>query len=374
MPAASLAATSADLDGIDAALCAAVSGAPVCGVDPRALVELAVSEGLAPALATRSPQLDLPQPHRGVLNEEVRRQLALAAVREPELRRVLGAFADAGVDVLLIKGAHLAYTVYSSPALRPRNDTDLLVRPGDEHGARRVLASLGYQHLPAITGAAVQGQAIFEHDRIPGSILDVHWRLAAPIVAAELLAFETLWRRAQTIDALGPTARGPHLCDAVAIAAVHLYAHHPAERGLLWLNDVTLLTSALTEDQRRQVVRDARERRMTTLLASAVRRAEACFPSPANTWLLTELGADPSEPSAALISTLAPSGRVLMDVRALRTWKARTAYVAGHLFPPADYMRRRYAPASTAPLAWLYATRLILGARRWMRRSEARPS
>ena len=366
MHAAPLTVVSAADSALDAALCAAVSGEPVRVADPQAFVALAVSEGLAPMLSLAAAPPDLAPRHRAVVQEEVRRQLALAAVREPELRRVLTALGDAGVDVLLLKGAHLAYTVDSAPALRPRNDTDVLVRPGHEGAARRVLAALGYEHLPAITGAAVQGQAIFEHESVPGSVLDVHWRIAAPVVAAELFEFDALWRRAQRIDTLGASARGPALGDALAIAAVHLFAHHPTERGLLWLHDIALLTSALTDAQRHQLVRDARERRMTTLVASAVRNAQACFPSDTNLLLLTLLGDDPSEPSAALLSAHRPSARALLDVRALRTWKARSAYLAGHLFPPADYMRRRYAPDSHAPLAWLYARRLIRGARRWV--------
>ena len=41
-----------------------------------------------------------------------------------------------GVSPILIKGTPLAYTVYDAPALRPREDTDLLIAPADVEAAR----------------------------------------------------------------------------------------------------------------------------------------------------------------------------------------------------------------------------------------------
>jgi hypothetical protein len=202
-------------------------------------------------------------------------------------------------------------------------------------------------------------------------VLDVHSRLASPVVAAALFDFDDLWRRAQPIPALGAHARGPEPADALAIAAVHLLAHHPNERGLLWLYDLHLLTRTLTGSQVEAAVTEARSRRMGTLLRAALTRSQAIFPTVAAASLLRLLGPDQSEPSAALIDVRRPAEQILMDVRALPTWRARAAYVTGHLFPGPDYMRRRYAPDSIAPLPWLYARRLVVGTGRWLRRSRS---
>ena len=358
---------------VEREICAALRGEPVHPVDPRSFAQMAVNEGVGPLVWQSAGAAALDAWCRERLQEETRRQLALAAVREAELGRVLAVLADAGADVLLIKGAHLAYTLYANPALRPRNDTDLLVRPGHEKTARRALQTLGYKRQPAITGAAVQGQTIFERNGVPGTVLDVHWRLAGPIVAADLFDFSQLWRRAALLPRLGPAARAPHLLDAIAIAAVHLVAHHPNERGLLWLHDLHVLANALGEAEVRSLVDDARSRRVSTVLASALRRAEDRFPSRNGSAILAALTCDESEPSAALLDRRAPSEIALMDLRALRGWRARTSYVAGHLFPPPDYMRRRYAPDSSAPLSWLYATRILSGARKWFRAMTPNP-
>jgi len=54
-----------------------------------------------------------------------------------------------------------------------------------------------------------------------------------------------------------------------------------------------------------------------------------------------------------------------MDLRALPGWRARARLIAGHLFPPAGYMRNTYAPSSHAILPWLYAARFVRGLRGW---------
>jgi len=65
-----------------------------------------------------------------------------------ELAEVVAALAGAGVQVIVLKGGALAWTVYANPAQRPMVDLDLLLRPGDMDAADAVLESLGF-HLPA---------------------------------------------------------------------------------------------------------------------------------------------------------------------------------------------------------------------------------
>jgi hypothetical protein len=54
------------------------------------------------------------------------------------------------------------------------------------------------------------------------------------------------------------------------------------------------------------------------------------------------------------------------DVRATAGLRAKLILVREHLFPPAGYMRQVYAPASRAPLVWLYDRRAFAAARRWL--------
>lgn len=61
-----------------------------------------------------------------------------------ELRRVLGILSSAGVDVLVLKGAHTGLTYFVEPGARPSADLDLFVEPACIGAATHALASAGY--------------------------------------------------------------------------------------------------------------------------------------------------------------------------------------------------------------------------------------
>jgi hypothetical protein len=104
-------------------------------------------------LATRR-QLDvLMLRHRGWHRER------MAALTE-----ILEAFDRASIDVIVLKGAALAWTIYPSPALRSMSDLDLLVPRGAASAAQATLESVGFRapaaarrfgrnahHLPAVS-------------------------------------------------------------------------------------------------------------------------------------------------------------------------------------------------------------------------------
>lgn len=62
----------------------------------------------------------------------------------PYLSELLTAFAEARIDLLVLKGAALAETVYPRPSLRRYGDLDVLVRRADAARARTLLEGLGY--------------------------------------------------------------------------------------------------------------------------------------------------------------------------------------------------------------------------------------
>jgi hypothetical protein len=86
-----------------------------------------------------------------------------AAFLRRELELVVGAFADRGVEPVVLKGAETAYRYFPDPATRPTADLDLLVAPRDLRGAEDALRSLGFTQdevlvpqrghwLPAVRG------------------------------------------------------------------------------------------------------------------------------------------------------------------------------------------------------------------------------
>jgi hypothetical protein len=67
----------------------------------------------------------------------------------------------AGVTTLVLKGAALAYTHYPAAYLRPRGDTDLLVKPTDRAMADYALGTLRYKRENSVSRDAVHTQWMF---------------------------------------------------------------------------------------------------------------------------------------------------------------------------------------------------------------------
>jgi hypothetical protein len=335
-------------------------GGTTSPADPASFTSSALRHAVAPLVVKSGVVRRLPPELGSRLIAEARKQAVITELRERELVRVLEALHRNGIDALLIKGVHLASSCYQESYLRPREDTDLLVRASVRARVTAVLAELGYVPLPVQTGADVLGQTVFDCPGRVAAALDVHWRISQPFLAASLFDFDDLLSRATPLPRLGPFAKGPSAPDALALACVHQAAHHAGQDLLLWTYDIHLLMSAFSPEDVEKFVSLATGRRICEICIAAIEPAESLFGTPAAGKLLAPLRrAAGREPSAAL---LVPGGRLQQigrDLRAVPSWSQRARLVAGHMFPPAAYMRATYAPSSTAPMAWLYLRRLL---------------
>jgi hypothetical protein len=289
---------------------------------------------------------------------------AVAAIRTRELRRVLDACADAGIQPVVIKGAHLGHVLYASSALRPHGDVDIVVAPEELDIVARTVAPLGYDRLPHVRGRLILGQHHFRRidDLGVPHALDVHWRIAAPLVFRDVLTAGVLRGRALPIPALGSHARGPSLPDALAIACVHLAAHHRNAPLLLWLYEIAALAVTLDDVDRRAFLRYAREARLAAICAWALEQAARCFDEEAVAGLIEGLrDRHAVEPSARILKATRPFDEFVLDFSSAG-WGERLVLLREHLCPDADYMRR----TSGAWLPLAYARRAARGARKWL--------
>jgi hypothetical protein len=308
------------------------------------------------------------------LVSELHRAAILDAVRERELQRLIEAFGAERIQILLLKGAGLAYTVYRSPHLRPRGDLDVLIPPERLADADQLLVSEGWTRAaePDPTLAAAQ-----RHYRrlYPAGIteqLDLHWRIANPRVFGDALAFEELWARSVPVPILAGHARTLSCDHALLAACVHRVAHHGDAIDLLWLWDIHLLASRLSVDEAAGWIDLVERKRMRAVCARGLALAAERFHTPGAAALVGGLEERPAaaEPSARFVG----GGLNLLDLlyadfAATPAWRARITIVREHLVPSRSYMRSAYArwPAALLPLAYGY--RILRGAPKWFRRS-----
>ncbi|MGH9373639.1 MAG: nucleotidyltransferase family protein [Vicinamibacterales bacterium] len=310
----------------------------------------------------------------GLLSAE-RAEAAIEIVRRAELCRLLRAFEAQGIPVLLLKGAAFAYSLYPEPWLRPRQDTDLLIRPGDVDSAAGLLDRAGYVPTPAVSGQLVAHQRNyvrpagerFRHD------CDLHWKACNPVSIADVLPSETLLQTAGAASlGDGQVARIARADHALLLACLHRASHHHDSRDLLWLYDIHLLAERLTGREIDELIETARRTGSGAVCARGLRLAVGCFETrlPSSS-LLTDLETSSEHgrglPTVYLRSNVRKADLLLADLGAIPGWRGWVRLLKEHLFPPADYMLAGFRRSSRLWLPVLYAWRIARGARGWFR-------
>jgi hypothetical protein len=298
----------------------------------------------------------------------------VALAQNRELRAVLDGLAAEGLPALVIKGAHLAMSHYPSPELRPRSDTDLLIREQDRAAVRACLGRLGYAPLPHVTGGVAFTQCQFWRIDRAGVRhgLDVHWRVANPRAFADRLTWDGLQRGRVSLPALGGHAFAPSAPHALMLACLHRTAHHDNSDRLIWLFDIRLLASAMSSGGWEAVADLSARTGLAGVVASGLRAAErklrACVPPEVLKRLDgTAAGAVEPDLQRFVEGRQSPLGVLFSDWRRLTGWRLRSAFLREHLFPPAEYMARKYRVDTRGALPFLYVHRLVAGCTRWLR-------
>lgn len=205
--------------------------------------------GALPLLRNDEPHLLLEELHRQLLTPFIYQQIlchdlqqslspavlrglahdyALAlretALQEQEARRVIQALSQAGVEVILLKGADLRLRAYEDPATRPMTDIDLLIAPAQLQPGLAALARLGYRPAASHRDPRPGFREQFGHEITlappPGTrlLVDLHWEIRA-VACYYRLPFDFLqavsiyWREGEVpVKVLAPEHALIHLC------------------------------------------------------------------------------------------------------------------------------------------------------------------
>jgi len=190
---------------------------------------------------------DIPQEVMVRLRIAYRDNLARNMYLYAELRRILEVLHNNDVQVIFLKGAALAKTVYGDIGLRPMSDVDILVRRENLSNAVELLFQMGYslcndqeaqnrninvkelinaysRHVPALSHL----QGIQK--------LDIHWTIPdSPCTIAGL------WERAKTIKIDKTDVLVLSLEDLLLHLSLHTSVHHKFhDHGLKQLYDIAI--------------------------------------------------------------------------------------------------------------------------------------
>lgn len=228
-------------------------------------LEVAVRERCAPLAWLRSAEAIRRHAPPAVLGRW--RSHALCATEHAhaqaaELVALVGAFVDAGLSPVVLKGLPLSVMLYGDVAARPSTDTDLFVPADERAAAHALLLASGWRHLygdaPDEGSYQFDGVARCPYLELHSTVLDENLWAHVQVPTPE--------RRRVTLDTGTVPAQGGRLLPV--FLAAHLAKH--AEVPLLWWIDFHTLWRGLSADGRADAEALATECGLHRCLAWAV--------------------------------------------------------------------------------------------------------
>ena len=312
---------------------------------------------------------DWPPDVRSALAARTRSRAAVELLRWRELNAVLAGLAAEGIRPIVLKGTALAYSLYDNPASRPRIDTDLLIRRNQVDAVRRVMARNGYSSPAYCDGELLFGQfPSTKTDQFGvAHAFDVHWKISTQAIFADVLSFDEISAGAIRLPSIGADALAAGPLHALLLACVHPVMHHRNVESLIWIYDIHLLASRLSEHDLDRFADLAAARHVAAICAHQLAVARQRFGTAVSDRVIARLGAmTPREPSAVYLRT----GRrwrdeLVSNVRALPRWGDRMRLLREVMLPGPAYMLKAYglhwSSLSAALLPALYVHRLARG-------------
>lgn len=281
------------------------------------------------------------------------RALQVAAIHDA-LRHTLTVLAPIEGGVIVLKGVALGLSCYGQPQWRPVTDIDLLIAPAQRWRAHAALDAAGYAHDGYSQHGGVVHQASYR-EPATGVTIDLHWALSNQPELAWRLDHRALAGAALPLP--GWPARRLATVHALLHAVMHYAAHQPADqRPAIWLLDMVLLCADLRSQDWVMLDSCARAAGLCGLLAACLTKAADDFilqtpDSLMDAWrergcreTATQLWHPPAGARA----------RLLLSLRCLPSWQARSALIWNRLCPPVAWMRGRYEARTPMQLLAAY--------------------
>jgi hypothetical protein len=293
-----------------------------------------------------------------------------------ELETVVQRLDQEGTEAILLKGAALSLTAYSSTFPRYFADLDLLVRREDVNQVMDALLELGYAAAGSVqlrTGdflPFVNEWQVTKAGELDVEI-DLHWHLFGWIYYQQI-PLDWFWQTAVPVTVgasparvLGPEAQILHLC-------LHVFQH----RGQAWafslrlLHDIAQVLAHYQAQIDWQLLLNKTEAFHVVLPVQQVLQYVwenwPVFIPPEIADQIRDLQPTPGEERAFTLARSVAGDSdahfAAVGLANLPDWRSRLLYLSRNvLFPPAAYMRHRYNIQRRYMLPFYYPYRWYLG-------------
>jgi hypothetical protein len=199
----------------------------------------------------------------------------------------LRALKDAGIEVMLLKGAALAVSHYKQIGLRPMYDMDILVPTARRSEATAILPALGW--TPLDRAAHAQGFRSPE-----GAEIDLHWHTLLEF--SHERSDDHFWASASVAKICDLPVLVPSSSDSLFHVCIHGLKWNEVP-PIRWIADAQMILGAEKSAENSidwpRLLRHAKQHRLTLSLKESLQYLKCLLHAPIPEEVLAELGANP---------------------------------------------------------------------------------
>lgn len=168
---------------------------------------------------------------------------------DKQLEKILMAFRQEQIKVLVMKGPALAWSIYPDPAMRPYDDIDLLVLPQQFVKAREIMEMLGYKCEAKIFEILkdIRCEEVFYYrdSSIKKQPVEIHWDLHRFYGAKQNIVIDDLFHNAILVNTSSFSFETFNPVDALMHMVAHIGFSHAKDIRLSWISDIAQTSSRL---------------------------------------------------------------------------------------------------------------------------------
>ena len=303
-----------------------------------------------------------------------------------DFAKVLRAFTENKIDVIILKGAALAESVYPDIGLRPMSDVDLLVKEKDLLKVKKLLCNINYhearfQHH-SIEESDSTKFVYFKSEQDRGFSLDLHLNVVRKSCFATIDTDE-IWTDAHHISIAGIDTFMPSYEHLLLHTCWHSLNHLFPK--LIWISDIAQLTMAFEDSIAWEVIeRTAKRWKISRCVYHSLYLNSMLMTNriPKNALSCLNPGIIQERLFSFIIVTNMNNKSIerpnhiflfLLQVLLIDKIKDRTRffckYFGQHVFPATRYIMERFSLSSSRkmPLYWpIHLIILLCGISRWL--------
>jgi hypothetical protein len=254
------------------------------------------------------------------------------------------------IDFLVFKGFAFTYLLYQNSPLRPHSDIDIIIEKKDYDKVRHILVELGYQQFPSRQGQFVSFQNSFYDNKTPQAVIDLHWQINNRIEFHQYFTFQDLYRNSIDLKTDTFSFKTLGLIDAFILGCFHYQAHRPEDRKHIWLYDLALLWSELSDSEQFACFDKAKSTQQTTIVMETLKQLKQTY----NDCLVIKLSLI-AETNEATSHYLKPRKNKFSDIisclKNIKGISNKLKFISEYVFQSRAYVKNRYHLSSNS---WVY--------------------